>query len=237
MDNSWDIPTLLHETRNIYIGIAVLTLLVAFGPSALRMPAYIGVMGLVAWLTFLSIQGKTAKLIPVERISGVIAEVTPFPTARTVVIAKYPNSGNVEGAVRFTIGGRQVYMKTLAPLRPGNAVVAAITPNRDKSGSFGNVPFEVLALRDDTRTEAEGRYLSIPEAHMKVPEGTRLWVLVALSVLLIGFVFPIFFIAIIKRSYDIKFGWQNAMAEAARIVGPVGAIPGSADAMANELLA
>ncbi|HJS88356.1 MAG TPA: hypothetical protein VJ738_00135 [Steroidobacteraceae bacterium] len=236
MDNNWDIPAVLYSTRNIYIGIAVLTFFVAFVPS-LRMPAYLGVMALVAWLTFLSIQGKTARQIPIETILGVMGDVTPFPTARAVTIAGYPNSGTVEGATRFTLRGRLVYMKTLAPLKTGEAAVAVVTPNRDRSGPFADVPFEVLALRNDSRTEAEGRYLRIPDPRMKVPEGTRLWVLVALSVLLIGFLFPIFFIVIIKRSYDIKFGWERAMAEAMRIIGPVGAHPGSADTIASELLA
>lgn len=48
MQNTTDISALMQNPRNIYIAIAVLTFLVAFG-GGLRMPACMGVMALVAW--------------------------------------------------------------------------------------------------------------------------------------------------------------------------------------------
>ncbi|HEY1890899.1 MAG TPA: hypothetical protein VGG63_10860 [Steroidobacteraceae bacterium] len=218
MQNTSDISALLHNTRNIYIGIAGLVLLMGLGPSGLLMPAYLGIMGLVAWLLFLSIEGKTARQIPVEVIHGVVSEVVPFPTARGFTISNYPNSGAVEGAVRIKVGLKLLYMKALAQPNVGDAVAVAVIPNEAKGGPFADIPFEALILRDDNRNDAEGRYLTIPAARMVVPTGTRLWLAVALSVLLIGFLFPIYFVVVIKRSYDIKFGWERALAEAERLV-------------------
>lgn len=218
MQNTSDISALLHNARNIYIGIAALVLLMGLGPSGLLMPAYLGIMGLVAWLLFLSIEGKTARQIPVEVIHGVVSEVVPFPTARGFTISNYPNSGAVEGALRITVGLKLLYMKALAPPTVGDAVAVAVIPNELKDGPFTDIPFEALILRDDSRKDANGRYLTIPAARMAVPTGTRLWLAVALSVLLIGFLFPIYFVVVIKRSYDIKFGWQRALAEAERLV-------------------
>jgi hypothetical protein len=60
---------------------------------------------------------------------------------------------------------------------------------------------------------------------------------VALSVLLIGFLFPIYFILIIKRSYDIKFGWERALAEAQRLVVVGSDSAESTHALATALLA
>lgn len=237
MQNTADISALMHNTRNIYIGIAALTLLVGLGPSGIRMPAYLGVIGLVAWLIWLSIQGKTPRRFPVQRIFGVASDVTPFPGARAFTISKYPNSGTVDGAMRFRVGGQLLYMKCNAPLKAGDAVVAAYIPNEAKEGPCADVPFEVIALRDDSRSDGEGRYLKIPDARMQVPSGTRLWVLIALSVLLIGFLFPIYFIAVIKRSFDVKFGWQQAIAEAQRLVDAGGRAAPPANALATELLA
>lgn len=237
MQNTPDISALMHNTRNIYIGIAVLVALVGLGPSGLRMPAYVGVMGLVAWLLFLSIQGKTPREIPVELMLGVVSEVTPFPNARAFTISKYPNSGVVTGAVRLRVGLQPVYMKSAAHPNVGDAVAVAVIPNEAKDGPFVGVPFEALMLRDDSRTDAEGRYLTIPEARMIVPTGTRLWLVVGLSVLLIGFLFPIYFVVVIKRSYDIKYGWQRALAEAERRVVLGGGAAASANTLATELLA
>lgn len=237
MQNTPNVSTLMHDTRNIYIGIAALVLLVGLGPSGLRMPAYVGVMALVAWLLFLSIQGKTAREIPVKAICGVISDVTPLPTARGFTITRYPNSGVVEGAIRFKVGLQLVYMKCRAQPNVGDAVVAVVIPNEAKDGPFADVPFEALILRNDSRTEAEGRYLAIPDARMIVPTGTRLWLVVALSVLLIGFLFPIYFIAIIKRSYDIKFGWERALVEAKRLVVTGAGAAAPADGIAAALLA
>lgn len=235
MQNTSVNSVLMQSALHIYLALAVLALLVGLGPSSLRMPAYIGVMALVGWLLFLSITGKHARQFRVESVSGVLSDVTPFPTARAVTIAGYPNSGTVDGATRFMVSGRQVYMKTIAPLRAGDVVVAAVIPNGDKNGPLASVPFEVLALRNESRTDAEGRWLFIPDARMKVPSGWRLWAVVAFSVLLIGFLFPIFAIIVIKRSYDIKFGWERAIAEARRIVGQTGATPGSVGMTANGL--
>ncbi|HEX4269616.1 MAG TPA: hypothetical protein VHY36_17140 [Steroidobacteraceae bacterium] len=235
MQNTPEISALAHNTRNIYIAIAALTLVVGLGPSGLKMPAYLGVMGLVAWLLFLSINGKTAREIPVKTICGVVSDVTPFPTAQTFTISGYPNSGLVEGAIRFTVGLHVVYMKSLAQPAVGHAVVVAVIPNEAKDGPFAGVPFEALMLRDDTRRDPEGRYLTIPDAHMKVPTGTRLWLAAALSVLLIGFLFPIYFVVVVKRSYDIKFGWERALAEARRILASGDMT--SAEAMVSGLLA
>lgn len=219
MQNTTDISALMQNPRNIYIAIAVLTVLVVFAGD-LRMPAYMGVMALVAWLLWLSITGKTARQFRVEALPGVVSDVTPFPAARTVTIAGYPNSGAVEGATRFMVGGRPVYMKTLAPLKAGDAVVAAVIPNEEKNGPLASVPFEVLALRDDSRGQADDRWLFIPDARIQVPSGWRLWAVVALSVMLIGFVLPIYAVVVIKRSYDIKFGWERANEQARRIVSP-----------------
>lgn len=228
----------MQNTRNIYIAITVLVLIVGLGPSGTRMPAYLGVMGLVAWLIWLSIQGKTPRSFPVERIFGVVSDLTPLPTARGFTITKYPNSGIVDGAMRFRVGTQMVYMKCNAPLKAGDEVVAAVTPNEAREAPGAGVPFEVLALRDDSRTDGEGRYLKIPDARMIVPTGTRLWIVAASMVLLIGFLFPIYFIAIIKRSYDVKFGWEHAMAEAERLVDAGGgAAATSANTWATELLA
>lgn len=235
MQNTSDISALAHNTRNIYIGIAVLVLIVGLGPSGLRMPAYLGVMGLVAWLLYLSIQGKTARAFPVSLIHGVVAEVVPFPTAHGFTIAKYPNSGAVEGAVRLRVGLKLLYMKSLAHPNVGDTVVVAVIPNEAKDGPFADVPFEAIMLRDDSRNDTQGRYLKIPDARMQVPSGMRMWFLVAVSVMLIGFLFPIYFIAIIKRSYDVKFGWERAMAEAERLVGAAGSAPAAADTLATEL--
>jgi len=237
MQNNSDLSALMQNTRNIYIAIAVLTVIVGLGPSSLKMPAYMGVMALVAWLLFLSITGKTAKQFPVQSVSGSLTDVTPFPAASAITIAGYPNSGTVNGATRFMVGGRQVYMKTLAPLKSGDVVVAAIIPNEDKNGPLASVPFEVLALRNESRTEAEGRWLFIPDARMKVPSGVRLWAVVAFSVLLIGFVFPIYAVVVIKRSYDIKFGWERANTEARGIVAPSGSAEAPINPTARELLA
>lgn len=236
MQNNTDISALLHNTRNIYIAIAVLTFFVAF-VSSLRMPAYMGIMALVAWLLWLSITGKTAKKFRVERVAGSLTDVTPFPAATAVTIAGYPNSGTVTGATRFMISGRQAYMKTLAPLKAGDVVVAAVIPNEDKNGPLASVPFEVLALRDEKRTEAEGRWLFIPDARMKIPSGAGLWFVVAFAVLFIGFVFPIYAVVVVKRSYDIKFGWERANAEARSLVAPSGTAEAPANATARELLA
>lgn len=236
MQNITDISALAQSPRNIYIAIAVLGVLVVFGGD-LRMPAYMGVMALVAWLLFLSISGKTARQFRVEPLSGVMSDVTPFPAVHTVTIAGYPNSGAVEGATRFTIAGRQVYMKTLAPLQAGDAVMAAVIPNEEKNGPLASAPLEVLALRNESRAEAEGRWLFIPAARMQVPSGWRLWAVVALSVVLIGFLFPIYAVVVIKRSYDIKFGWERANDEARRIVAPGSAGEAPVNAMARELLA
>lgn len=237
MQNTQDISALMQNPRNIYIGIAVLTLLVGLAPSGIRMPAYAGIMGLVAWLIWLSIEGKTARAFPVKIILGMVESLSPLPTARAFTISKYPNSGTVDGAMLFRVRGQLLCMKCLAPLKVGDAVVAAVIPNEAKDGPCADAAFEVLALRRDSRIDAEGRYAKVPDPRMQVPQGTRLWVLVALSVLLIGFVFPIFFIVVIKRSYDVKFGWERAMAEATRILAPVGAVPGSADVAISELLA
>jgi hypothetical protein len=238
MQKNSDISALMHDTRNIYIAIAALALIVGLGPSGLRMPAYAGVMGLVAWLIWLSVQGKTPRQFPVKKIFGVVADLTPMPTARAPTISKYPNSGTVDGAMRFRVGGQLVYMKCLAPLQAGDAVVAAVIPNESKDGPCADASFEVLTLRDDSRSDGEGRYLKIPDARMIVPTGTRLWIVVASMVLLIGFVFPIYFIAIIKRSYDVKFGWERAIAEAERLVDAGGGgSPAATNALATELLA
>lgn len=104
MQNASDLSALLYNPRNIYIGIAALTLLVGLGPAGTRMPAYLGVMGLVAGLLWLSLQDKTPRRFPVERVVGVVGDVTPFPTARAFIISKYPNSGTVDGAMRITVG-------------------------------------------------------------------------------------------------------------------------------------
>lgn len=237
MQNTSDLSALMYNTRNIYIGIAVLVLLVGLGPSGIKMPAYIGVMGLAAWLLYLSVEGKTARVIPVTTLCGVVAEVMPMPSARGFTIAKYPNSGVVEGAIRLRIGLKLVYMKCLAAPNVGDAVVAAVIPNELKDGPFADVPLEGLILRDDSRNDAEGRYLTIPDARMIVPTGTRLWLVVGLCVLLIGFVFPIYFIAIIKRSYDIKFGWERALAEAQRLVVIGSGAAESTNTLASGLLA
>lgn len=237
MQNTSDISSLLHSPRNIYIGIAVLTLLVGLGPSGIKMPAYMGVMGLVAWLIWLSIEGKTPRQFPVKQVFGVVTDVTPFPGARAFTISRYPNSGTVDGAMRFRVGLQLLYMKCNAPLKSGDAVVAAYIPNEAKEGPFADVPFEVLALRDDSRSDEEGRFLKIPDARMAVPTGTRLWVLVASMVLLIGFLFPIYFITIIKRSYDVKFGWESAIAEAESFVGAAGRDSAPSNALATSLLA
>jgi hypothetical protein len=236
MQNTTDISALMQNPRNIYIAIAVLTVLVVFGAD-LRMPAYMGVMALVAWLLWLSITGKTARQFRVQTLSGVVSDVTPFPAARTVTIAGYQNSGAVEGATRFMIGGRPVYMKTLLPLKAGDAVVAAVIPNEDKSGPLASVPIEVLALRNDSRGQADDRWLFIPDARMQVPSGWRLWAVVALSVMLIGFLFPIYAVVVIKRSYDIKFGWERANDEARRIVSPASPVEAPIIPTAPELLA
>ncbi len=223
MQNISDVSALLHNTRSIYVGIAVLVLLMGLGPSGLLMPAYLGIMGLVAWLLFLSIEGKTARQIPVELIHGVVSEVVAFPTARGFAISNYPNSGAVEGAARITVGLKVLYMKSLVQPDVGDAVVVAVIPNEARDGPFAGIPFEALILRDDSRKDAQGRYLTIPAARMAVPTGTRLWLAVALSVLLIGFLIPIYFVVVIKRSYDIKFGWERALAEAERrVVIPAG---------------
>lgn len=237
MQNNSDISALLYNTRNLYIAMAVLAFLVGLGPSGLRMPAYLGVMALVAWLLFLSIQGKTARQIPVKTLLGVVSEVTPLPAARGFTISKYPNSGTVEGAIRLRIGLQLVYMKSLAHPNVGDAVVAAVIPNEVKEGPFADVHHEALILRDDSRNDAEGRYLTIPDARMVIPTGTRLWLAVALCVLLIGFLFPIYFIVIIKRSYDIKFGWERALAEAQRLVVSDAGAPDSGNPLASALLA
>lgn len=237
MQNTTDISALMQSTRNIYIAIAVLTVIVGLGPSSLRMPAYMGIMALVAWLLWLSIIGKTARQFRVEAISGVLSDVTPFPAARAVTIAGYPNSGTVDGATRFMVAGRPVYMKTLAPLKAGDVVVAAVIPNGDRNGPLASMRFEALALRDESRTDTEGRWLFIPDARMPVPSGTRLWAVVALSVLLIGFVFPIYAVVVIKRSYDIKFGWERAIEEARRLVAPGSAAEAPVNPTARELLA
>jgi len=236
MQNTTDLSALMQSPRNIYIAIAVLIVLMVFGAS-LRMPAYMGVMALVAWLLWLSITGKTARQFQVEAISGVLSDVTPFPTARAVTIAGYPNSGTVDGATRFMVAGRLAYMKTLAPLKAGNVVVGAVIPNGDKNGPLASVPLEVLALRDDSRGQAEDRWLFIPDARMQVPSGAQLWAVVALSVLLIGFVFPIYAVVVIKRSYDIKFGWERANEAARHIVAPGRAAEAPANRTASELLA
>jgi hypothetical protein len=236
MQNTTDISALMQNPRNIYIAIAVLTFLVAFG-GGLRMPAYMGVMALVAWLLWLSITGKTARQFQVEALSGVLSDLTPFPAARAVTIAGYPNSGTVEGATRFMVGGRPAYMKTLAPLQAGVAVLVALIPNEDKSGPLASVPFEALALRDESRPEAADRWLFIPNARMQVPSGARLWAVVALSVMLIGFLFPIYAVVVIKRSYDIKFGWERALEEARRIVTPGSSADAPGNLLARELLA
>lgn len=236
MQNTTDISALAQNPRNIYIAIAVLTFLVAFG-GALRMPAYLGIMLLVAWLLWLSITGKTARQFRVEALSGVLSEVTPLPAARAVTIAGYPNSGTIEGTTRFMVGGCPVYMKTLAPLQGGDAVVAAVIPNGDENGPLASARFEVLALRNDSRGGAADRWLFIPDARMQVPSGARLWAVAALSVLLIGFLFPIYAVVVIKRSYDIKFGWERAITESRRIVGPSGSAEAPANPMARELLA
>ena len=237
MQNTSDISALMSNTRNIYIGIAALVLLVGLGPSGIRMPAYIGVMALVAWLLYLSIQGKTARVIPVTTLCGVVSEVMPMPSARGFTISKYPNSGVVEGAIRLRIGLKLVYMKCHAQPNVGDAVVAAVIPNELRDGPFADVPLEALILRDDSRNDAEGRYLTIPDARMVVPTGTRLWLVAGLCVLLIGFVFPVYFIAIIKRSYDIKFGWERALAEAQRLVVSGSAAAESTNTLATGLLA
>lgn len=236
MQNTNDLSALMHSPRNIYIAIAVLTVLMVFGGS-LRMPAYMGVMALVAWLLWLSITGKTARQFQVEAISGVLSDVTPFPTAHAVTIAGYPNSGTVDGATRFMVAGRLMYMTTLAQLKAGDVVAAAVIPNGDKNGPLAGVPLEVLALRNDSRGQAEERWLFIPDARMQVPSGARLWAVVALSVLLIGFVFPIYAVVVIKRSYDIKFGWERANEAARRIVAPGSATEAPANRTASELLA
>jgi len=72
---------------------------------------------------------------------------------------------------------------------------------------------------------------------MIMPTGTRLWVAAALSVLLIGFLFPIYFIVVTKRSYDVKFGWERALAEAQRrlVIRAEGLTP--AEAMVSQALA
>jgi hypothetical protein len=227
----------MQNIRNIYIAIAVLVLIVGLGPSSLRMPAYFGVMGVVAWLIWLSIEGKTPRQFPVKAISGVVADVVPLPAARAFTISKYPNSGIVDGAMRFRVDGQLLYMKCNAPLKAGDAVVTAVIPNEAKDGPCADVPFEVLALRDDSRNDAEGRHLKIPDARMIVPTGTRLWIVVASMVLLIGFLFPIYFIVIIKRSYDVKSGWERAIAEAESLVVDRGGAPASTNAWATELLA
>lgn len=236
MQNTPDISLLAQSPRNIYLAIAVLTVIVVFGGD-LRMPAYMGVMALVAWLLWLSISGKTARQFNVESLCGVMSDVTPLPAVHTVTIAGYPNSGAVEGATRFMIAGRQVFMKTLAPLTPGDAVLAAVIPNEEKNGPLASAPLEVLALRNESRTEAEGRWLFIPGARMQVPSGWRLWAVVALSVMFIGFLLPIYAVVVIKRSYDIKFGWERANDEARRIVAPGSAAEAPANATARELLA
>ncbi|MGH8200790.1 MAG: hypothetical protein ACREVO_10570 [Steroidobacteraceae bacterium] len=218
MPNNSDISALMHDTRTIYMGIAALTLLVGLGPSGIKMPAYLGVMGLVAWLMLLSIQGKTPRQIPVKLIHGVVIEVVPLPSARGFTIAKYPNSGEVTGAVRLRVGLQVLFMKSLAHPDVGDAVVAAVTANEGADGPLADVPFEALMLRDDSRKDADGRYLTIPEARMVLPTGTGLWLAVGFSVLLIGFLFPIYFVVVIKRSYDIKFGWERALAEAQRLL-------------------
>lgn len=220
----------------IYLAISILALMVGLGPSSLRMPAYLGIIGLVGWLLWRSIQGMTPRWFAVERISGVVADLTPFPGARGPTISGYPNSGIVDGAMRFRIGAQLVYMKCQAPLEAGDAVVAAVIPNEAKQGPCAGVPLEVIALRDDSRGDGEGRYLKIPDARLVVPSGTRLWILVGASLLLIGFLFPIYFIIVIKRSYDVKSGWERAIAEAARLVD-AGSAPGSAGSLATELLA
>jgi hypothetical protein len=196
-----------------------------------------GVMALVAWLLWLSITGKTARRFRVEAISGVLSDVTPFPAAHTVTIAGYPNSGTIDGVTRFMIAGRPVYMKTLAPLKAGGAVLAAVIPNTDKNGPVASASFEALALRDESRPGADDRWLFIPDARMQIPSGWRLWAVVALSVMLIGFLFPIYAVVVIKRSYDIKFGWEGANEEARRIVSPGGTAEAPANATARELLA
>lgn len=236
MQNNSDLTALIQIPRNIYIAIAGLTFIVAF-VSSLRMPAYMGIMALVAWLLWLSISGKTAKPFRVESVSGVLSDVTPFPKAQAVTIAGYPNSGTVDGATRFTVAGRPVYMKTLAPLKAGDVVVAAVIPNEDKNGPLSSVPFEALALRNESRTDAEGRWLFIPDARMKIPSGAGLWAVVALSVLMIGFLFPIYAVVVIKRSYDIKFGWERAIEESRRLVAPGGTAEAAVNPTARELLA
>jgi len=72
---------------------------------------------------------------------------------------------------------------------------------------------------------------------MQVPSGAQLWAVVALSVLLIGFVFPIYAVVVIKRSYDIKFGWERANEAARHIVAPGRAAEAPANRTASELLA
>lgn len=237
MQNNSDIAALLYNTRNLYVAMAGLAVLVGLGPSGLKMPAYLGIMALVAWLLFLSIEGKTARQIPVKTVVGVVSEVTPLPATRGFTISKYPNSGTVAGAIRLRIGLQLVYMKCLAHPNLGDAVVAAVIPNEVKEGPLADVQHEALILRDDSRNDAEGRYLTIPDARMVIPTGTRLWVAVALCVLLIGFLFPIYFVVIIKRSYDIKFGWERALAEAQRLVVNNAADPASGNTLAAALLA
>lgn len=237
MQNTSDISALAYNTRNIYIGIAALVLLVGLGPSGLKVPAYLGVMALVAWLLYLSIQGKTARVIPVTSLLGVVSEVVSMPSARGFTISKYPNSGVVEGAIRLRVGLKLVYMKCLAAPNVGDAVAVAVIPNELKDGPFADVPLEGLILRDDSRRDAEGRYLTTPDARMIVPTGTRLWLVVGLCVLFIGFVFPIYFVAIIKRSYDIKFGWERALVEAQRLVVIGSGAAESTNTLAAGLLA
>lgn len=237
MQNTSDISALLHKTHNIFIGIAVLVLLMGLGPGSLMVPAYLGIMGLVAWLLFISIEGRTARRIPVNLIHGVVSEVVPFPAARGFTISNYPNSGAVAGAIRIRVGLKLMYMKSPAQPNIGDAVVVAVIANEAKDGPFADVPFEALILRDDSRKDAEGRYLTIPAARMVVPTGTRLWLTVALSVLLIGFIFPIYFVVVIKRSYDIKFGWERALAEAERRVVIHAGDPTSAEAILTRALA
>jgi hypothetical protein len=72
---------------------------------------------------------------------------------------------------------------------------------------------------------------------MQVPSGARLWAVVAFSVLLIGFLFPIYAVVVIKRSYDIKFGWERALEAARCIVAAGSAAEAPANAAARELLA
>jgi hypothetical protein len=54
---------------------------------------------------------------------------------------------------------------------------------------------------------------------------------------MIGFLFPIYAVVVIKRSYDIKFGWERAIEESRRLVAPGGTAEAAVNPTARELLA